>query len=118
MNMALEKVESKVSLNIKISSELDARLKRARAEARKQGMKYNVSQEVEKFLLKDLKKVEKTLSIEQDVNEAESQMDLLDAGSHLPELKGDWVEDPEIKEKVFVTDDIPTFTSKKVESDK
>lgn len=88
--MALEKVESKVSLNIKISSDLDARLKRARAEARNQGMKFNVSQEVENFLLKELKKVEKTLSIKQDINESINQLDLID-------------------------DDIPTFTSKKVE---
>ncbi|WP_241906788.1 hypothetical protein, partial [Vibrio splendidus] len=78
MNMALEKVESKVSLNIKISAELDARLKRARAEARKQGMKFNVSQEVETFLLKEIKKVEKTLSIKQDVREEESQLSLIE----------------------------------------
>ncbi|PMM39247.1 hypothetical protein BCT54_02135 [Vibrio splendidus] len=76
--MALEKVESKVSLNIKISAELDARLKRARAEARKQGMKFNVSQEVETFLLKEIKKVEKTLSIKQDVREEESQLSLIE----------------------------------------
>ena len=78
MNMALKKVESKVSLNIKISSGVDARLKRARAEARKQGMKYNVSQEVEKFLLKDLKKVEKELGITQDVCESNNQLNLID----------------------------------------
>lgn len=90
MQMALEKVESKVSLNIKISSELDARLKRARAEARNKGMKFNVSQEVENFLQKEIKKVEKTLSIKQDIKEEQNQLDLIE-------------------------DNIPTFTSKKVE---
>ncbi len=64
--MALKKVENKVSLNIKVSSEIDSRLKRARAEARKQGMKFNVSAEVENFLLRELKKVEKLLSINEE----------------------------------------------------
>ncbi|WP_318431523.1 hypothetical protein [Photobacterium leiognathi] len=88
--MALEKVEKKVSLNIKISKELDDRLKRARQEARKQGMKFNVSAEVENFLLKEVKKVEKTLRVEQDINESNNQLNLID-------------------------NDIPKFTSKKVE---
>ena len=74
--MALEKVENKVSLNIKISRTVNARLKRARAEARKQDMKFNVSLEVENFLLKELKKVEKLLSIEQNINESNNQIDL------------------------------------------
>lgn len=77
-SMALEKVENKVSLNIKIAHTVDARLKRARAEARKQGMKFNVSSEVENFLLKELKKVEKILSIEQDINESNNQLDLVE----------------------------------------
>ncbi|MCF7456258.1 hypothetical protein L3V30_23780 [Vibrio sp. A1-1] len=77
-SMALEKVENKVSLNIKIAHTVDARLKRARAEARKQGMKFNVSAEVENFLLKELKKVEKLLSIEQDINESNNQLSLID----------------------------------------
>lgn len=76
--MALKKVEKKVSLNIKITPELDQRLKRARQTARERGQIYNVSQEVESFLLKDLKKVEKLLSIEQDVSEANNQLDLVD----------------------------------------
>lgn len=88
--MALKKVEKKVSLNIKISKELDERLKRARQEARNQGMKFNVSAEVESFLVKELKKVEKTLRIEQDINESKSQLSLID-------------------------EDIPKFTAKKVE---
>lgn len=77
-NMVLEKVENKVSLNIKIAPTIDAQLKRARAEARKQGMKFNVSAEVENFLLKELKKVEKLLSIEQDINEDNNQLDLVE----------------------------------------
>ncbi|HGZ6422145.1 hypothetical protein [Vibrio parahaemolyticus] len=77
-SMALGKVENKVSLNIKIAHTVDARLKRARAEARKQGMKFNVSAEVESFLLKELKKVEKLLSIEQDINKANNQLDLVE----------------------------------------
>lgn len=69
----LKKVENKVSLNIKVSSEIDLRLKRARSTARAKGMKFNVSKTVEEFLEKELKKVEKELSIEQDINESESQ---------------------------------------------
>jgi hypothetical protein len=75
--MALKKVEKKVSLNIKISSEMDLRLKRARQAAREQGMIFNVSKEVESFLERELKKVEKSLSIEQDIKEDLNQMDLL-----------------------------------------
>ncbi|EGR0766806.1 hypothetical protein ETS23_24470 [Vibrio parahaemolyticus] len=75
--MALKKVEKKVSLNIKISSEMDLRLKRARQAAREQGMIFNVSKEVESFLERELKKVEKYLSIEQDIKEDLNQMDLL-----------------------------------------
>lgn len=75
--MALKKVEKKVSLNIKISSEMDLRLKRARQAAREQGMIFNVSKEVESVLERELKKVEKSLSIEQDIKEGLNQMDLL-----------------------------------------
>jgi hypothetical protein len=50
--MPLQKKQSKVSLNIKIPSDLDARLKLARKAAREQGLMFNVSQEVEKFLEK------------------------------------------------------------------
>lgn len=75
--MALKKIEKKVSLNIKISSEMDLRLKRARQAAREQGMIFNVSKEVESFLERELKKVEKSLSIEQDIKEDLNQMDLL-----------------------------------------
>ncbi|WP_407501802.1 hypothetical protein [Vibrio parahaemolyticus] len=75
--MALKKVEKKVSLNIKISSDMDLRLKRARQAAREQGMIFNVSKEVETFLEKELKKVEKYLSIEQNIKEDLNQMDLL-----------------------------------------
>lgn len=75
--MALKKVEKKVSLNIKISSEMDLRLKRARQAAREQGMIFNVSKEVEGFLERELKKVERSLSIEQDIKEDLNQMDLL-----------------------------------------
>lgn len=67
--MALKKVENKVSLNIKITPELDARLKRARAKARENGMMFNVSELVEKQLIKELKKVEKQLSIKEDIRE-------------------------------------------------
>lgn len=75
--MTLKKVEKKVSLNIKISSDMDLRLKRARQAAREQGMIFNVSKEVESFLEKELKKVEKYLSIEQNIKEDLNQMDLL-----------------------------------------
>lgn len=76
--MALKKAVQKVSLNIKVTPELDQRLKRARQSARKQGMKFNVSLEVEKFLLRELTKVEKQLGITQDVTEENNQTDLLE----------------------------------------
>jgi len=78
MKMALQKVEKKVSLNIKVNKDLDDRLKRARKAAREKGMIFNVSAEVEKFLIKELKKVENTLSIEQDIKEEKNQLNLLD----------------------------------------
>ncbi|MEZ9629255.1 hypothetical protein BCT86_13490 [Vibrio breoganii] len=65
--MSLQKKQSKVSLNIKISSDLDFRLKRARKAAREQGLMFNVSQEVEKFLEKEVKKVERHLSIDEEI---------------------------------------------------
>ena len=40
-------------------------------------MIFNVSQEVESFLERELKKVEKSLPIEQDIKEDLNQMDLL-----------------------------------------
>lgn len=65
--MSLQKKQSKVSLNIKISSDLDFRLKRARKVAREQGLMFNVSQEVEKFLEKEVKRVERQLSIDEEI---------------------------------------------------
>ncbi|OEF47366.1 hypothetical protein [Vibrio splendidus] len=65
--MSLQKKQSKVSLNIKISSDLDVRLKLARKAAREQGLMFNVSQEVEKFLEKEIKKVERQLSIDEEI---------------------------------------------------
>lgn len=67
IDMSLQKKQSKVSLNIKISSDLDVRLKRARKAAREQGLMFNVSQEVEKFLEKEIKKVERQLSIDEEI---------------------------------------------------
>ncbi|WP_435249164.1 hypothetical protein ACMAZD_07685 [Vibrio sp. nBUS_14] len=65
--MPLQKKQSKVSLNIKIPSDLDARLKLARKAAREQGLMFNVSQEVEKFLEKKVKQVERQLSIDEEI---------------------------------------------------
>lgn len=65
--MPLKRKQAKVSLNIKISSDLDFRLKRARKAAREQGLMFNVSQEVEKFLEKEVKKVEHHLSIDEEI---------------------------------------------------
>lgn len=76
--MALTKVESKVSLNIKVPQSLDSRLKRARKTARERGMKFNVSVEVERFLEKELKKVEKDLGITQDISESNNQLNLIE----------------------------------------
>lgn len=55
------KKTGKVSLNIKITDELDTRLKSAREEARKQGFMFNVSQLVQIMLEDELEKVEKEL---------------------------------------------------------
>ncbi|GAL31574.1 hypothetical protein JCM19240_5005 [Vibrio maritimus] len=65
--MSLQKKQSKVSLNIKISADLDFRLKRARKAAREQGLMFNVSKEVENFLEKEVKKVERHLSIDEEI---------------------------------------------------
>ena len=65
--MSLQKKQSKVSLNIKISSDLDVRLKRARKAAREQGLMFNVSHEVEKFLEQEVKQVERQLSIDEEI---------------------------------------------------
>jgi ABC-type Zn2+ transport system substrate-binding protein/surface adhesin len=67
IDMPLQKKQSKVSLNIKIPSDLDVRLKLARKAAREQGLMFNVSQEVEKFLEKKLKQVERQLSIDEEI---------------------------------------------------
>lgn len=76
--MALKKVEQKKSLNIKISEGMDFRLKRARKAARGQGMIFNVSKEVEAFLEKELKKVEKKLGLSEDYKTDMNQVDWLD----------------------------------------
>ena len=75
--MPLIKKESKVSLNIKISQEMDQRLKRARQLARKQGMMFNVSKEVEQFLEKELKKIERSLSLNDEFRENLNEFNLL-----------------------------------------
>jgi hypothetical protein len=54
----------KVSLNIKVTSELDLRLKRARKVAREIGLKFNVSEGVEAFLTTRIKTVERELGID------------------------------------------------------
>lgn len=76
--MGLKKVEQKKSLNIKISEDMDFRLKRARKAARGQGMIFNVSKEVEAFLEKELKKVEKSLGLSEDYKTDMDQVDLMD----------------------------------------
>lgn len=74
--MALKKVEKKASLNIKISNDLNERLKRARKKARETGSQFNVSKIVELYLEKELKKVERLLNITQDINEEIAQENL------------------------------------------
>lgn len=59
----LKAKSNKVSLNIKISADIDARLKRARAEARKHDAMFNVSAIVDAALLAALKKVENQLEL-------------------------------------------------------
>ncbi|HCH1318501.1 TPA: hypothetical protein NKQ12_004675 [Vibrio parahaemolyticus] len=76
--MTLKKVEQKKSLNIKVSEDMDFRLKRARKAARGQGMIFNVSKEVEAFLEKELKKVEKKLGLHEDYKTEMDQVDWLD----------------------------------------
>lgn len=55
------KKTGKESLNIKIPSDLNGRLKSAREEARKQGFMFNVSEVVQEFLENKLKEVENEL---------------------------------------------------------
>lgn len=82
MTMALTASSTKkVSLSVKIDPEIDARIKRARKAAREVGLRFNVSKEVEEALLKSLNKIEKTLKLQQDIRESESQMDLLSGES-------------------------------------
>lgn len=81
--MILKKVENKESLNIKISKNLNDRLKRARKKARETGNQFNVSKTIENYLEKELKKIEKALNIEQDINEEKSQKDLFLKGKNL-----------------------------------
>lgn len=51
-------------------------LKKVENKARETGNQFNVSKTIEKYLEKELKKIEKTLNIEQDINEEKSQKDL------------------------------------------
>lgn len=74
----LKKQQDRVSLNIKITAELDKRLKRARRVAREKGQQFNVSNAVELYLEKELKKVEKMLEITQSIKEEEAQQNLFD----------------------------------------
>ncbi len=72
----IKKVEKKVSLNIKIETSIDERLKRARKAARDQGGKFNVSEHTEEFLLKLLKDIEKELGINEKTGTKEEQLGL------------------------------------------
>lgn len=74
---AIEKSE-KVSLNIKVSRELDLRLKRARKAARLNKKKFNVSSHIEQYLDKVLNEIESQLSIKQDIKEYQNQAELFD----------------------------------------
>ncbi|EGR0735490.1 hypothetical protein EGX54_25620 [Vibrio parahaemolyticus] len=72
----LKKVETKVSLNIKVDRKIDERLKRARTVAREQGGIFNVSAHTEAFLLKLLKDIEKELGITEKTGTNEDQLSL------------------------------------------
>ncbi|EDP59632.1 hypothetical protein [Vibrio sp. AND4] len=85
--MSLQKKQSKVSLNIKISSDLDFRLKRARRAAREQGLMFNVSQEVEKFLEKEVKEVEHHLSIDEEIKSNLEELGGLDIDNIMKSMK-------------------------------
>lgn len=69
--MFKERKESKVSLNIKVTPDLNARLKNLRERARGHGLIFNVSSEVIDYLEKRVKRAEKEMD-ELD-KEAESQ---------------------------------------------
>lgn len=66
----------RVSLNIKVSHDLDFRLKRARAAAREQGGKFNVAATVEAFLTKEIKRVEKELGLHPDYEAEMNQISM------------------------------------------
>lgn len=59
--MLKQKNPQKVSLNIKVTPELNERLKNVRARARNNDMIFNVSEEVINFLEKRVKRAEKEL---------------------------------------------------------
>ncbi len=72
----LKKIETKVSLNIKVDRKIDERLKRARSVARDRGEIFNVSAHTEEFLLKLLKDIEKELGITEKTGTNEDQLSL------------------------------------------
>lgn len=71
------KKQHKTSLNIKIPSDLDARLKRLRTVARQNDDMFNVSVEVTEFLEMLVTNAEKEYNIKQDINEFKAQQQLV-----------------------------------------
>lgn len=76
MKMAMKKKENKVMVSYRISAETKARVQRAQEACKAAGMAFNLSAEVDTFLQKRLKEVEKELKIQQDIKEAEAQTNL------------------------------------------
>lgn len=96
--MLKEKKTTKVSLNIKVTPDLNDRLKAVRARARKNNLIFNVSEEVIGFLEKRVKRAEKEL----DELEKPSYADhpaLKDEDNSLPEKADKKVENNKPKEQ-------------------
>lgn len=102
MPMLKKKRPVKVSFNVKIPQELDERLKKIRSRARNNGMIFNVSGEVVKFLEKHAKSAERHLD----------EIDKEDIEEEKTDVQREFENHPAIKNESYL-DDIPTFTENK-----
>lgn len=74
VDFSVKKVE-KTSLNIKINSELDIKLKKARAYSRTNGAQFNVSKHVEAFLENLISSYETGMKVNLDDVDMEGNVD-------------------------------------------
>lgn len=67
----------KKPISVKIESSLDERIKRIRTIARERGERFNISEEIESFLEKRVKALEKEFSVENKTGTSEEQIKLI-----------------------------------------